>query len=103
MWDLRPARLYAVHGRVRAGGNAWPAAAQRFVYVLNGTVDLATEASFNTLTDGGYAYLPAGLDCTLTAQGTARVAVIEKNYQPLAGRPRRRFWWATRQACFRLP
>lgn len=67
------------------GGTLEPVQAQRFIYVLNGTIDLASEASFNTLTDGGYAYLPAGLDCTLTAQGTARVVVIEKHYQALAG------------------
>jgi (S)-ureidoglycine aminohydrolase len=67
-----------------AGGQLQPAAAQRFVYVLSGTLDCASEASFNSLTGGGYAYLPPGLDCTLTAQGTTKAVIIEKNYQALA-------------------
>jgi (S)-ureidoglycine aminohydrolase len=62
-----------------------PTPAQRFVYVLSGAVDLATDTSFNLLAPGGYAYLPAGFSHTVTAQATTRLAVIEKNYQPLAG------------------
>ncbi len=67
------------------GGVVGPTSAQRFVYVLSGTVDLASEDNFRLLSPGGYAYIPAGLDTTLTAQGTTRVAVIEKIYQPLTG------------------
>jgi (S)-ureidoglycine aminohydrolase len=67
------------------GGMLEPAKAQRFVYVLSGTVDLVSEASFNSLSGGGYAYLPEGLDYTVTAQEAARVAVIEKSYQPVPG------------------
>jgi (S)-ureidoglycine aminohydrolase len=63
------------------GGTLAPATAQRFVYVLSGSVDLVSDASFNSLTGGGYAYLPEGLDCVLTAQDTARVVIIEKPYQ----------------------
>jgi (S)-ureidoglycine aminohydrolase len=59
--------------------------AQRFVYVLSGVVDLATDTSFQALSPGGYAYIPADLSHTLTAPATARLAVIEKIYQPLAG------------------
>jgi (S)-ureidoglycine aminohydrolase len=70
-----------------SGGTLEPASAQRFIYVLSGIVDLASEASFNSLTSGGYAYLPAGLDYTLTAQGATRVVVIEKPYHALADVP----------------
>ena len=66
------------------GGTLGPTAAQRFVYVLSGAVDLASDNSFQSLAPAGYAYLPAGLDITITAQATSRLAVIEKNYQPLA-------------------
>jgi (S)-ureidoglycine aminohydrolase len=66
-------------------GTLGPTTAQRFVYVLSGAVDLATDTSFSSLAPGGYAYIPAGLTHTLTAQATTRLAVIEKNYQPLAG------------------
>ncbi len=71
------------------GGTLGPAAtlapAQRFVYVLAGAVDLSTGSTFNSIDSGGYAYLPAGLAHTFTAQTPARLAVIEKPYDPLAG------------------
>jgi (S)-ureidoglycine aminohydrolase len=60
-------------------------AAQRFVYVLGGRVDLATSAHFHPLEAGGYAYLPAATEHTLTAREKTRLAVIEKVYQPLDG------------------
>ena len=59
--------------------------AQRFVYVLEGSADLATGSSFRTLSAGGYAYLPAGAEHTFTATQKTRLAVIEKNYKPLEG------------------
>jgi (S)-ureidoglycine aminohydrolase len=65
------------------GGTLGPTSAQRFVYVLSGGADLSTDSSFHSIDAGGYAYLPHGLSHTLTAQGTTRVAVIEKTYQPL--------------------
>ena len=67
------------------GPTASHAPAQRFVYVLAGAVDLATGSSFQSIDPGGYAYLPEGLAHTLTAQSAARLAVVEKPYQPLAG------------------
>ena len=67
------------------GGTLGPTTAQRFVYVVSGSVDVSTESSFNSLNAGGYAYLPAGPGHTLTAQQTTRLAVIEKIYQPLDG------------------
>jgi (S)-ureidoglycine aminohydrolase len=68
------------------GGTLGPTPAQRFVYVLSGadSIDLATATSFHSLAPGGYAYIPAGLAHTLTAPSAARLAVIEKPYQPLA-------------------
>jgi (S)-ureidoglycine aminohydrolase len=67
------------------GGTLGPTSAQRFVYVLSGAVDLATGSSFQSIDPGGYAYLPEGLPHTLTARSVARLAVIEKPYQPLEG------------------
>lgn len=60
---------------------------QRFVYILEGDVDLAGSTSFHSLAPGAYAYLPAGAPHTLTATAAARLAVIEKPYQPLSGTP----------------
>jgi (S)-ureidoglycine aminohydrolase len=64
-----------------------PADTQRFVYVLSGAADIASESSFHSLSAGGYAYIPAAPAHTLTAQQATRLAVIEKAYQPLDGVP----------------
>jgi (S)-ureidoglycine aminohydrolase len=69
------------------GGTLGATAAQRFVYVLSGGVDIATDSSFQSLAAGGYAYVPAALAHTLTAQQATRLAVIEKIYQPQHGIP----------------
>jgi (S)-ureidoglycine aminohydrolase len=70
---------------LESGGTLGTTSAQRFVYILSGGVDLATDTSFSSLVAGAYAYIPADLPHTLTAQGITRLAVIEKIYQPLAG------------------
>ena len=67
------------------GGSFGPTAAQRFVYVLTGGVDLSTETSFHSVEPGGYAYIPAAHTHQLTARIASRVAVIEKTYEPLVG------------------
>jgi (S)-ureidoglycine aminohydrolase len=55
------------------------------VYVVEGSVDLATGTSFHTLDAGGYAYLPAATEHTLAARDPARLAVIERVHHPLDG------------------
>lgn len=73
---------------LESGGKLTACAHQRLVYVLEGAVDLASPTSFHTLGRGGYAYLPAGsTSCTFSASTAARLVVIEKPYQPLAGTP----------------
>jgi (S)-ureidoglycine aminohydrolase len=67
------------------GGTLGATTAQRFVYVLGGSADIATDSSFQPLTAGSYCYLPQGLAHTLTAQQATRLAIIEKIYQPLDG------------------
>jgi (S)-ureidoglycine aminohydrolase len=66
-------------------GTLGPTPAQRFVYMLSGAADIATDTSFQSLTSGSFAYIPAGLAHTLTAQKSARIAVIEKLYVPPQG------------------
>jgi len=66
----------------QAGGSLGPASVQRFVYVLEGEVEINGGAS---TTRGGYAYFPAGHAATVSAKNPARAAIIEKPYQPLAG------------------
>jgi (S)-ureidoglycine aminohydrolase len=67
------------------GGILGPTTAQRFVYVLSGGADLSTDSSFHSIETGSYAYVPAALNHTLTARTAARLAVIEKDYEPLDG------------------
>ena len=64
-----------------AGGNLDPSSLQRFVYVLDGEV----AAGSRSLAVGEYAYFPAGSKEVLSAARPARVAVIEKPYQAVAG------------------
>jgi (S)-ureidoglycine aminohydrolase len=70
-----------------AGGQLGPANGQRFVYVLEGELDVEGTA----LSAGGYAYLP-GWNDPVTANTAARAAVIEKPYRHLAGQPAARFF-----------
>lgn len=62
-------------------GELAAAAMQRFLYVLEGQIAVDDEI----LTPDGYAYLPAGHSARILAKTSARVAVIEKPYQPLDG------------------
>ncbi|HEY0784733.1 MAG TPA: (S)-ureidoglycine aminohydrolase [Acidobacteriaceae bacterium] len=58
---------------------------QRFAFVLQGSVEVRAAESATTLaplTPGGYAYLPQGCIASLAALEPARIAVIEKHYQP---------------------
>jgi len=70
---------------LETGGTLGATAAQRFVYVLSGGADMAAGNSFRSLSPGGFAYLPAGTEHTISAPAATRLAVIEKLYQPLEG------------------
>lgn len=65
-----------------AGGSIAPAADQRFLYVLAGQVTVDR----HRLDGGDYAYVAPGASTLVVADTPARVAVIEKPYQPLQGR-----------------
>ena len=64
-----------------AGGSLGPAPDQRFLYVLEGQVQVERDA----LGPGDYAYLPAQSPASVESSLASRIAVIEKPYQPLAG------------------
>jgi (S)-ureidoglycine aminohydrolase len=68
-------------------GTLGDTASQRFIYVLEGTADFATETAFHTLTAGGFAYIPTGTHHAFKAQLHTRLAVIEKPYEPLSLSP----------------
>jgi (S)-ureidoglycine aminohydrolase len=63
------------------GGSLEPASAQRFIYVLEGEV----EVNQATLSCCDFAYLPPGHASHISSKGNARAAIIERPYQPLPG------------------
>ncbi|WP_035348157.1 (S)-ureidoglycine aminohydrolase [Edaphobacter aggregans] len=65
-------------------GTLGPAVAQRFLYVLEGGLEVHAEGQVHRLAKEGFAYLPAGADHTVVASKRSRAAVIEKRYVPLA-------------------
>ena len=68
-----------------ANGEMVSTRAQRFIFVLEGTVKLETPDKRSKLVTGGYAYVPSDLTHRITAAQKSRVAVIEKSYISLAG------------------
>ena len=56
---------------------------QRFLFVLDGSVEVSVGVSHDLLTKNGYAYVPAGTDHFVAASEPSRLAVIEKAYEPL--------------------
>ncbi|MEI9977895.1 MAG: (S)-ureidoglycine aminohydrolase [Edaphobacter sp.] len=69
------------------GGTLGPTTNQRFLYLLEGVADLATDTTFHSLIPGSFAYIPEDATHTLTAQQPTRLAVIEKPYESLASIP----------------
>ena len=70
---------------LEADGTLGACTFQRFVYVLQGRINLAFGSSEQALAANGYAYLPQGFPHRLTAAEPSRLAVIEKRYQPVTG------------------
>jgi (S)-ureidoglycine aminohydrolase len=68
---------------IEPGGSLGPTEAQRFVFVLEGKAQLEASGKNHVLAKGGYAYLPPGSASALSALEATRIAVIEKEYQPL--------------------
>jgi (S)-ureidoglycine aminohydrolase len=64
-----------------ADGVLGDALAQRFMYVLEGTVEVEARSTQAELRPGGYAYFPEKFEHRVTAKQESRVVVIEKAYQ----------------------
>jgi (S)-ureidoglycine aminohydrolase len=67
------------------GGELGGTTAQRFLYVLEGGINVELHGKQNKLDARGYAYLPESVPHRVSASGKSRVAVIEKKYAPLIG------------------
>ena len=65
-------------------GTLGPTEAQRFLYVLEGSLEMHAKGDTHRLAKGGFAYLPEGTDHTVIASERSRATVIEKKYLPNA-------------------
>jgi len=81
------ARFTQMTAEFVAGGSLPVAPAQRFLYVLDGKLELKTGGKKHILKPGAFAYLPEGALHSVRAPGIARAALIEKPYEPLTGTP----------------
>jgi (S)-ureidoglycine aminohydrolase len=76
------ARFTQMTAEFAAGGWLGPTPAQRFLYVLDGEVELTAGKRKEILGTGGFAYLPQGTKHSVRALSKARAALIEKPYEP---------------------
>ena len=68
---------------LEAGGHLGPAAAQRFVYLLEGSVYVDFAGKQHALAVRGYAYMPQSAEHRVVATEASRLVVIEKQYLPV--------------------
>jgi len=69
------------------GGELGATDAQRFLYVLDGSLDLQAGAQQQLLSTRGYAYFPQGRSHRLVAREKSRAVVIEKSYGAISSTP----------------
>ena len=77
------ARFTQMTAEFAAGGTLAPAPAQRFIYVLEGKLELRIGGKKHVLAPRGFAFLPQGAPHTVKALARSRAAVIEKPYESL--------------------
>ena len=78
------ARFTQMTAEFAAQGSLGPAPAQRFLYVLDGELELHADGKDYRLAPGGFAFLPQGAAHAIRAVRASRAAVIEKPYERLA-------------------
>jgi (S)-ureidoglycine aminohydrolase len=81
------ARFTQYTAEMESGGKLGQTSAQRFIYVLNGTVTVTISGSAQTLDADGFAYLPQGSDHSIEASNESRVEVFEKPLIVLENQP----------------
>ena len=75
------ARFTQMTAEFAADGALGLAPAQRFLYVLEGQLELTVDGKTHSLAPGGFAFLPQGTPHTVRALVVSRAAVIEKLHQ----------------------
>ncbi len=79
------ARFTQMTAEFATGGTLGPTSAQRFIYVLEGELELTTEGRKHLLETSGFAYLPQSAGHTVRALDRSLAVIIEKPYQRLSG------------------
>jgi len=72
---------------MEVGGTLGACTYQRFIFVLEGSVEIEQGATHHVLERGDYSYLPLGADHRVIAADSTRLAVIEKAYTAVEGTP----------------
>ena len=67
---------------LEAGGELTPSGFDRFLFCLEGSLELTTDHRVSTLRAGGYAHVPTSIEHGFRALETSRAAVIERRYRP---------------------
>jgi (S)-ureidoglycine aminohydrolase len=75
------ARFTEMTAEFVSGGTLATTSAQRFLYVLDGKLEVKVGGKRRVLTPGGYAYLPQGAEHSVRSPGIARAVVIEKIHE----------------------
>jgi (S)-ureidoglycine aminohydrolase len=78
------AKFTQMTAEFKAGGLLGPTPAQRFVYVLEGKLELKAAGKKHTLSPAGFAYLPQGAAHEVRALKASCAVVIEKHYEAAA-------------------
>jgi len=79
------ARFTQMTAEFAVDGTLGPARAQRFLYVLEGELELTAGGKKQKLASGGFAYLPQETPHTVRAVVPSRAAIIEKLYETIGG------------------
>jgi (S)-ureidoglycine aminohydrolase len=79
------ARFTQMTAEFAKDGTLGPAPAQRFIYLLEGELELTAGGKKYQLVMDSFAFLPQDVPHTVRAVAQSRAAVIEKHYESLAG------------------
>ncbi len=85
------ARFTEMTAEFAAGGRLGPTQAQRFLYVLEGSLEVQAAGKSHALTSSGFAYLPHSAPHAVRASTPTRAVLIEKPYQRQSGAARPEF------------
>lgn len=77
------ARFAQYTAEFETSGELGDTIAQRFIFVIDGALQLDTETNHDELAPGGYAYIPASVEHRISALQKSRAAVVEKLYERL--------------------